>query len=113
MTGQIRQVEVDGASIRRGDVLTIGERPFVVLDHASLGDGEFGITFVTGESLSVRKATAMTALRTDVPGMRSRTFWVSRLPAHAHALPTKGEIVAQVVVGCALVVAIGLAVVAR
>ncbi|RKN05245.1 hypothetical protein [Streptomyces radicis] len=109
----IRRIEVEAASIRRGDVLTLGGRPLIVLDHVAVRDGELSISFVSGERLSVNPATSLIALRADAPGLQTRSFWAVRLPDRPHEIPGRAEIVAQVVLGCALILTIGLAVVVR
>ncbi|RKN03667.1 hypothetical protein D7319_31125 [Streptomyces radicis] len=105
----IRRVEVTPATILTGDVLTIGERDFIVMsmDHVH---GGVKLRFASGELFAMSRRTTVTVLRADPPGLRTRSFWEG---TRHRRPPTRAEIVAQTAVGCALVIVLMLAVVIR
>ncbi|WP_147255681.1 hypothetical protein [Streptomyces sp. PT12] len=105
----VRRVEVTPASVLTGDVLTIGECHFKVLTRTRVHGGvRLGLT--SGALFVMSHRTTLTVWRADPPGLRPRSFWETALRPPP---PTQAEIVAQVVVGCALVIVIALAVMTR
>ncbi|RKN08929.1 hypothetical protein [Streptomyces radicis] len=104
-----RRVEVTPRTILTGDVLTIGERHFKVITRTRVHGGiKLGLT--SGHLFVMPHRTTLTVWRADPPGLRPRSFWETAL---RQPPPSRAEIVAQVVVGCALVSVIALAVIAR
>ncbi len=99
-----RYVQVTPATLRSGDMLIIGHRRYIVRRTTALPDGYRRVTFATGEHLSAHRSTALAALRPE-----PSTFLRS---THASP-PSRAEIVAQVLAGCALVLTLTLAVVIR
>ncbi|RBM15862.1 hypothetical protein, partial [Streptomyces sp. PT12] len=98
----VRRVEVTPASILTGDVLTIGDRHFKVIARTPVHGGiKLGLT--SGHLFVMPHRTILTIWRADPPGLRPRSFWEATLRPPQ---PSRAEIVAQVVVGCALVIAI-------
>ncbi|WP_181727599.1 hypothetical protein [Streptomyces sp. PT12] len=105
----VRRVEVTPASILTGDVLTIGERHFKVITRTPVHGGiKLGLT--SGHLFVMPHRTTLTIWRADPPGLRPRSFWETALRPPP---PTQAEIIAQTAIGCALVIAITLAVIAR
>ncbi|RKN12135.1 hypothetical protein [Streptomyces radicis] len=105
----VRRVEVTTASILTGDVLTIGERHFKVITRTRVHGG-IKLRLTSGHLFVMPHRTTLTIWRADPPGLRPRSFWETALRPPP---PSRTEIVAQVVVGCALVIVIALAVIAR
>ncbi|RKN05518.1 hypothetical protein [Streptomyces radicis] len=103
----VHRVEVTTASVLTGDVLTIGERHFKVITRTRVHGGiRLGLT--SGHLFVMPHRTTLTVWRADPPGLRPSSFWETALRQ-----PTRAEIVAQTAVGCALVIVIALAVIAR
>ncbi|WP_049578064.1 hypothetical protein [Streptomyces sp. SBT349] len=76
-----RRVEVTAATVRVGDVLAIGDRHFVVLHATGLHGGAVRLKFVSGELLSIHRATRLAALRAEPPELRPSSFCASRQPS--------------------------------
>ncbi|RBM06924.1 hypothetical protein [Streptomyces sp. PT12] len=105
----VRHVEVTTASVLTGDVLTIGDQYFKVMTRTRVHGGmKLGLT--SGALFVMSHRTTLTVWRANPPGLRPRTFWETALRPPP---PTRAEIIAQVVVGCALVIVIALAVMTR
>ncbi|RKN11588.1 hypothetical protein [Streptomyces radicis] len=105
----MRRVEGTSKSIRVGDVLTIGERHFKVMTRTRVHGG-VRLRLTSGALFVMSHRTTLTIWRADPPGLRPRSFWETAL---RQPPPTRAEIIAQTAVGCALVIVIALAVIAR
>lgn len=56
-------VEVTAATIKRGDLITVGGKPMLVTDLITLAGGAKRIRFKSGELLSIHAETRLIALR--------------------------------------------------
>ena len=105
---RVDTVETYPAAVLRGDVVTVGGRPLIVVARTHLDGGAVRLHFVSGERLSVHRGTTLRVLRADPPGLRPRSFWDEA--AHHQGVPgrttSRAEIWAPVLAGCALVVAL-------
>jgi hypothetical protein len=91
------RVEVPASALRRGDVLTIGGRPFTIRDRARMPGGELRLRLGGGAALTVPGATRLTALRAvPAPG--------------PYEPPTRAQVFGLAAAGCALLGALGAAV---
>ncbi|MDT0447319.1 hypothetical protein [Streptomyces johnsoniae] len=61
--GVVVSVEIDAGTVRRGDQVMIGGRPFVVEDMTALAGGGKRLLFGGGNSLTVARATVLWAAR--------------------------------------------------
>lgn len=61
--GVLVSVEVDAATIRRGDQLMVAGQVFIVRDMAPLPRGGKRLDFTTGESLTMLRTTILWAAR--------------------------------------------------
>lgn len=93
-------VQVTPETLRAGDVVFIGERPFTVARTAPLGSGGARVSFSGGERFTFPRHASLTALRAEPRRLRPE-----------QPLPGGTEILAQVLVGCGLVAVLCVAVV--
>ncbi|MDT0343218.1 hypothetical protein [Streptomyces litchfieldiae] len=63
MTGVLISIEIDAATVRRGDQLTIGGQIFTVADMTALPRNGKRLHFTTGDSLTLRPTTILWAAR--------------------------------------------------
>ncbi|GAB2926316.1 hypothetical protein [Streptomyces mayteni] len=103
---RVDTVETHPAAILRGDVVTVGGRPLVVVAKTPLDGGAVRLHFVSGERLAIHRGTTLRVLRADPPGLRPRSFWEDA--AAGRTTTSRAEIWAPVIAGCALVVALAL-----
>ncbi|WP_049578066.1 hypothetical protein [Streptomyces sp. SBT349] len=67
-------VEVDAHTVRRGDQLMIGGRPYTVGDMTAVALGGKRLHFTTGETFTLHRATVLWAARRVSPRLR-RQQW--------------------------------------
>ncbi|WP_049577645.1 hypothetical protein [Streptomyces sp. SBT349] len=70
--GVVVSVEVDAATIRRGDQVMIGSQVFVVGDMVATHGGGKRVEFTSGESFTLRRTTVLWASRRVDPRRRGR-----------------------------------------
>lgn len=61
--GVLVSVEVDAATIARGDLLMVGGQAFTVVDMTAMRGGAKRIVFATGESFVMARTTVVWAAR--------------------------------------------------
>ncbi|MDT0347645.1 hypothetical protein [Streptomyces litchfieldiae] len=60
-------IEIDAATVRRGDQLTIDGQAFTIRDMTALARGAKRLEFTTGDTLTLRPGTVLWAARQVSP----------------------------------------------